>query len=122
MQPLKVLIADNNESFRKRLARILGAQERLEVIGEAKNGLETVSKATLLNPDIVFIEVLMPRLNGLDAAVAIKRRFPHMRIIITSHEEKTSHAIADLILLVDAYINKSTVEGDLPKYFQQLST
>jgi DNA-binding NarL/FixJ family response regulator len=84
MKKLKVLLADDHDSFRRILIAFLRAQKDVEVVGEAVNGQEAVEQAERFHPDLVLMDIHMPKQNGLDATKAIKNRFPSTRVFILS--------------------------------------
>ena len=64
---IRVLIADDHALLRDGLRAILDAQDDLEVVGEASDGEETITRATELQPDIVIMDIRMPRMDGIEA-------------------------------------------------------
>ncbi|MBM4125620.1 MAG: response regulator transcription factor, partial [Nitrospira sp.] len=89
MEPIKVLIADDHRVVREGLAAILKTKENIEVVGEAQDGQEAVEKARSLLPDVILMDVSMPRMGGVEATRIIKREFPHIGIIaLTMYEEQ----------------------------------
>ncbi len=96
MEQIKVLIADDHRVVREGLAAILKSKEDIQVIGEAQDGLEAVEKARSLLPDVILMDVSMPKMGGVEATRQIKREFPHMGIVaLTMYEEQ--HYIFDLV-------------------------
>jgi DNA-binding NarL/FixJ family response regulator len=82
--PIKILLADDHTIVRQGLARLLGDQPNLKVVGEAVNGIKAVKMAVDLEPDIVIMDIAMPRMNGIEAAKRIKKELPNTRILILS--------------------------------------
>ncbi len=80
MQKLKVLLADDHDSFRRILIAFLRAQKDVEVVGEAVDGQEAVEQAERFHPDLVLMDIHMPKQNGLEATKAIKNRWPSTRV------------------------------------------
>jgi len=84
---MRVFIADDHEVVREGTRSIIERQPGWEVCGVAETGREAVAKAIALKPDIVVMDMTMPDLNGLDAAILVKRRLPETEILIfTAHE------------------------------------
>jgi len=79
---IRVLIADDQALFRRGLCVVLGTETHIDVVGEAENGEDAVAKAALLAPDVVLMDVRMPRLNGIEAARRIRDLSPSTRIIM----------------------------------------
>lgn len=90
-QPYRILIADDNKASRKGLRALLNSfsksyddQMQVKVIGEAKNGLEAVAMAQELKPDLIFMDISMPCLDGLEATERIKKWSEDTKIVILS--------------------------------------
>ena len=95
-QTTRILLVDDHALFRKGIASLLSAQEDVEVVGEACDGLEAVEKVQELKPDLVLMDVRMPRCDGLRATKLIKREFPYVRIVmltVSDEEEDLFEAI-----------------------------
>jgi two-component system, NarL family, response regulator LiaR len=80
--PIRVLIADDHAVVRKGLRTLLMSEPDIELIGEASDGVEAVLKARAYKPDVILLDMLMPRLDGLGALQQIKQENPGARIII----------------------------------------
>lgn len=81
-QPVRVIIADDQPLFRRGLWVVLGTDERIEVVAEAENGEEAIAKTVELVPDVVLMDVRMPKVNGIEAARVISREVPTTKIIM----------------------------------------
>jgi DNA-binding NarL/FixJ family response regulator len=79
---LRVLIADDHALFRRGLQMVLEDEADLEVVGEAGDGAEAVSKAMELMPDVVLMDVRMPKHSGIEATAQIKDSLPHVKILM----------------------------------------
>jgi len=89
MEKIKVLIADDHRVVREGLSAILKTKDNIEVVGEAQDGQEAVEKARALLPDVILMDVSMPRMGGVEATRIIKREFPHIGIVaLTMYEEQ----------------------------------
>jgi DNA-binding NarL/FixJ family response regulator len=85
--PLRILIADDHDVMREGTRAVIERQPGWELCGLAATGREAVAQSILLQPDIVIMDMTMPELNGLDAAIQIKRRLPDTEILMfTGHE------------------------------------
>jgi DNA-binding NarL/FixJ family response regulator len=80
--PVRVLVVDDHALFRRGLDVVLAEEPDIEIVGEAADGAEAVEKASLLAPDIVLMDVRMPRRGGIDACSAIKAAVPTAKIIM----------------------------------------
>lgn len=85
---IRILIADDHAVVRKGLMTLIASESGMEVVGEAADGVEVVLKARSLKPDVILLDMIMPRQNGLEAIHEIKREDPQARIlVITSFAE-----------------------------------
>ena len=83
--PIRVVIADDHPIFRDGLRRLLGAEPGFEVIGEAGDGHEAVAKAATLRPDVLLLDLAMPRANGLQALQdLLELRLPVRPVLLTA--------------------------------------
>ena len=92
---MRVLLADDHALFRAGIASLLGAWG-LEVVGEAGDGLEALEQVRRLHPDLVLMDITMPRCNGLEATRLIKAELPEVRIVmvtVSDEEEDLFEAI-----------------------------
>lgn len=88
--PLRVLVADDHAVVRQGLKLLIDGQPDMEVVAEADDGKTVLEVARRVNPDIVVMDVSMPRMNGLVATRALKRQQPSVTIVaLTRHEEQT---------------------------------
>lgn len=85
--PLRILIADDHDVMRQGTSAVIERQPGWQICGVAGDGREAVARARELKPDIVILDMTMPQLNGLDAAIMIKRQLPGSEIVMfTAHE------------------------------------
>src|SRR4051794_19555746 len=81
-EPIRILVADDHVLFRRGLEMVLAQETDLLLVGEAADGVEAVAAAADLLPDVVLLDVRMPRLSGIEAAAAIKEVAPVAKIIM----------------------------------------
>lgn len=79
---IKILIVDDHNVVREGLRRILELDDTLEVIGEAKSGVEAISRAVALMPDVVIMDLKMPGMDGITATREIKQRLPRTQVLV----------------------------------------
>jgi DNA-binding NarL/FixJ family response regulator len=107
----RLLIADDRARTRRALSAVLATRAGFELIGEAADGEEAVAAVARLQPDIVVIDVRMPRLDGITATRWIKARWPHIRVV--------AHSLADELRVdalaagADAFVPKGAPVGEL---------
>jgi len=107
-QPIKVLIADDHAVVRAGLLRILGGLPDIEVVGEAADGLEAVKKVSQLKPDVVLMDIFMPRCSGLDATVLIRQKCEYARVLILTISEREEDLLQALRLGAQGYLLKTS--------------
>ena len=93
---IRVLLADDHAVVREGLRTLIGTEPGMEVVGEAADGVETVLKARTLQPDVILLDMVMPRKDGLEAISEIMRQDPGARILVLtsfSHDDKVFPAI-----------------------------
>jgi NarL family two-component system response regulator LiaR len=91
--PIRVLVADDHAVVREGLRTFLSLQEGIEVCGEAADGEAAVREAELRRPDVILMDLVMPRLDGVGAMRELRRRLPECRVIVL-----TSYAQDDRLL------------------------
>jgi DNA-binding NarL/FixJ family response regulator len=82
LPPVRVMIADDQPLFRRGLWVVLGTDERIELVAEAENGEEAIQKAIEFVPDVVLMDVRMPKVNGIEAARAIAEQVPTTKVVM----------------------------------------
>jgi len=86
---IRVLIVDDHTMVRRGLATFLRVQAGLELVGEASNGEEALRVCEQVQPDVVLMDLLMPRMDGMAATRAIRQRWPQVQVIaLTSFQER----------------------------------
>ena len=89
MDAIRILIADDHAIVREGLRTLIGSEPGIELVGEAADGVEAVLKARTLQPDVVLMDLVMPRKDGLEAIREIKQENPEIRILVlTSFAEE----------------------------------
>ncbi len=88
MSKTRVMIVDDHALVREGIAAFLKMSADIEVVGEAADGLEAIEKAKKLSPDIILMDIAMPKLGGLEALVEIKKICPAKVLILTQYEDK----------------------------------
>ena len=108
VMPLNVLIVEDDPMMRLGLTHTLGKQPTLHIAAEANDGYQGVTLAKSLKPDLILMDVGMPRVDGIAATQQIKQAMPQMHIVmLTSHTDQTE-VIAALSSGADAYCIKGT--------------
>ncbi len=104
---LRVLLVDDHVLFRKGIAALLASRQRIEVVGEASNGLEAIECAQQTIPDVVLMDIHMPKCDGLEAVKIIKREMPHVHIIMLTVSDNESDLFTAIKNGADGYLLKN---------------
>ena len=111
--PIRVLVADDHKIVRQGLVGILQIEPDIEVVGEASDGEEAVALARKLQPDVVIMDVTMPRMTGIEATKLIRREMPKTRVIGLSMHAESDMAKAMCAAGASAYLTKGGPSEDL---------
>ena len=94
--PIRVLLTDDHAIVRKGVRALLATERDIQVVGEASNGAEAVAQAEALCPDVILMDLMMPKLDGIEATRQITALFPSVRVIVLTSfaaDEKVFPAI-----------------------------
>ncbi|MBI3189435.1 MAG: response regulator transcription factor [Ignavibacteriales bacterium] len=120
MKKLKVIIADDNDEFRFLLSSFLKERMEFDVVAETSSGSEAVMLSTIHRPDVVFLDINMPELNGLEAARQIKQFVPTTKIVlITGMDDGSYRTVAEMIG-VHGFVSKSALPIEFPFVLNQI--
>lgn len=108
MTKIKVLLADDHDLFRYGLKKMLAPEKQVEVIGEAKDGDEAVAKVQDLLPDVVLMDIQMPKKNGIDATYLINKNCPSVEVVVLSMFEDDQHLFAAIKAGAKGYLLKNS--------------
>ena len=111
--PIRVLLADDHALVRQGFRRILDDAPDIEVVGEAGGGAEAIALDQQLSPDVIVMDMSMPEINGLHAAIDILRRRPDRHVLILSMYDDLQYVKNALAAGVRGYILKNALETDL---------
>jgi CheY-like chemotaxis protein len=110
--PLRILVVEDHAPFRHLICAALHGRAELQTI-EAADGLEAVRKAEELQPDLILLDINLPKMNGFEAAKQIRRLAPHARLLFMSQESSSDFVREALSLGAHGYIQKISVATDL---------
>lgn len=114
MRAVKILLVDDFKEWRVTVRALLEANSGFQIIGEAGDGLDAVEKAEQLHPDLVLLDIGLPRLNGIEAAARIRRLSPGPKIIFLTQDRDIDIRTAALATGAVAYVLKSDAFSGLP--------
>lgn len=110
---LRILLVDDQKFAQHKLQQMLSSEGDLQIVGIASNGEEAISNVESLKPDLVLIDIEMPKMNGIEATEIISRRFPDCKILVLSSHEHQEYVQKTISVGADGYILKSTSTEDL---------
>lgn len=113
MNRIRILIADDHALIREGLQMLLRTQADLDVVGAAGDGVEALEKVRHLHPDVLLLDIAMPRMNGLEVARMVREVAPSTRVIILSMYEKEAYARQALQAGARGYILKGGSSADV---------
>lgn len=105
---IRVLLADDHKILREGLKKLLKSQKEIEVIGEASDGIQTIEKMHALDPDVILLDIIMPRMNGISAIKKIKESQSETEIVILSIKDDIFYAQQALQAGAIGYLSKRT--------------
>lgn len=108
------MIADDHALLRDGVRALLTPAEDIEIVGEAGSGEEAVETCRRLHPDLILLDVAMPGLGGLEAALAIRRESPETRILVLTQYDDREYVARFLKVGASGYVLKKSAGAELP--------
>jgi DNA-binding NarL/FixJ family response regulator len=118
---LRILVVDDQLLYAEAISLLLDHQDGLEVVGIARDGREAIEQAVALRPDVVLMDIKMPRLDGISATRRIRRRLPATRVVVMTALTGDELVEQALGAGADACIKKFSRAGDLVTAIEQLA-
>ena len=109
----KIVIAEDHTILREGLRALLSLDPNYEIIGEAEDGRDAIRCVEKLMPDLLLIDLSMPRMNGMEAIRDIKKRYPEIKIIALTVHKTEEYILATLEAGADGYVLKDATHDEL---------
>jgi DNA-binding NarL/FixJ family response regulator len=109
----RIVIAEDHTILREGLRMLLSSNPAFEVVGEAKDGLEAIRSVDSLRPDLILMDLSMPRMNGVGAIQEIKKQSPSTKILVLTVHKTEEHILTALKTGADGYILKDATHSEL---------
>ena len=113
MSLIRVLVVDDFENWRRQVRSLLQARPAWQVVAEASDGSEAVQKAEDLKPDLILLDIGLPKLNGIEAAQRIRQRSPSSKIIFLSQNSNLDFVRAAVGTGAFGYVRKTDAGREL---------
>ncbi len=113
MSSIRVVLADDHAVLRSGLRLLLSQAGHIEVVGEAESGTDTIRQVETLQPDLVLLDISMPRLGGLDALPTLKKVAPQTRILVLTMHNDPEHLQSALKKGASGYLPKQAADNEL---------
>jgi len=111
--PLRILLVDDHTIVREGIRSCLTPYQLIEVIGEASDGAEAVSKSKELNPDVVLMDITMPSMNGLEATKLLRCEAPAVKVLVLTVHKSTEYVLGIMECGARGYVLKESSIEDL---------
>ncbi len=113
MDRIRILVVDDHAIMRDGIRALLGLHGDIEVVGEASEGKEAVEKAQKLTPDVVIMDIAMPRMDGLEATRRIRKKNPKTKILVLTQHDNKEYILSIIKAGASGYILKRALGSEL---------
>ncbi|HWC19886.1 MAG TPA: response regulator transcription factor [Terriglobales bacterium] len=119
---LRTIVIDDSPSFLEVVCALLERDNELDIVARGRNGKEAIELVAKLNPDLVLMDVAMPQLDGLTAALLIACSWPDTRVVLMSAEDSPELRLESMSCGAEAFVPKPRFREDFPSCLKKILT
>jgi DNA-binding NarL/FixJ family response regulator len=120
-QPIKILIADDHAVVRKGIRALIELQPEMVVVGESSNGREAITKAAVLQPDVILMDLNMPHTNGVEAIEEIKSSMPEIGVLVLTMFSEDDQVVAAVNAGANGFVLKNANPSEIIRAIREIS-
>lgn len=121
MTKIKLLISDDHAVVRKGIQNLLEDEEQIEIVGEASDGIEAIEQVKKLKPDVVLLDITMPKMSGIEAAKVISEKYPASKALIFSMHNNQEYMLRAVENGALGYLLKDSSKEEILKAIASVS-
>ncbi|WP_057939050.1 response regulator [Algoriphagus resistens] len=122
MNPIKIVLADDHELVRDGIKSLLESEKEFEVIDEAANGEEALEVIAARNPDLLIVDIRMPKMNGLEVVKEMTKTFPNIKKLVLSMHDSEEYVVEAIQAGADGYLLKGSSKSEFLKALHTISS
>lgn len=122
MNPIKIILADDHELVRDGIKSLLESEKEFHVVAEASDGTEALEIIALQNPDLLIVDIRMPRMNGLEVVKEMTKSFPKIKKLVLSMHDSEEYVVEAIQAGADGYLLKGSSKSEFLKALHTISS
>ena len=121
MNPIKIVLADDHELVRDGIKSLLESEKDFLVIDEASDGVEALEVIAQQNPDLLIVDIRMPKMNGLEVVKEMGKKFPQVKKLVLSMHDSEEYVVEAIEAGADGYLLKGSSKSEFLKALHTIS-